>query len=411
MAWSSETGRAMGPALSWEDKRTSEICAALEQRGVGDLVRERTGVLLDPYFSASKFRWLIDNIPEVGAAANNGALRLGGTETYVIDRLTGGAVHATDAGTASRTALFNLRHVRWDGDLLDVFDLSEHQLPGIRSSCGDFGTARHDEFGGAAVPITADAVDAHAALFAQGCKDPTAVKATFGTGAFIEVNTGPSPVEPDGNLPVFIAWEIDGRVDYTVEGGVFSVGSAIDWVVRSGLLPSAAASADLALGVPDSGGVTMVPSFTGLAAPHWESGARAGLFGLGLDTEPGHIARALLDGIAFQCADIIHALNAKMGGAIAEVRADGGPTRNPYLMQRQADLLAMPVAVSREPDMTALGAAQLAAMGAGAMSAGDAAAMTMDSVTFEPSMGSDERESLWAGWREAVDDICRRARR
>lgn len=411
MAWSRETGMGIGPALSWQDRRTSEICAALEDQGVGDLVRERTGVRLDPYFSASKFRWLIDNLPEVSAARSKGTLRLGGTETYVIDRLTHGAVHAADAGTASRTALFNLRDVCWDRDLLDAFELVEHQLPEIRSTCGDFGTASHPEFGGASVPITADAVDAHAALFAQGCKDNTTVKATYGTGAFIEVNTGTSPVEADGNLSVFIAWEIDGRVDYTVEGGVFSVGSAIDWVVRSGLLPSAAASSDLAEGVANSGGVMMVPSFTGLAAPHWESGARACLFGLGLDTESGHIARALLDGIAFQCADIVHALNAKMGGSISEVRADGGPTRNRYLMKCQADLLGMPVAVSLEPDMTALGAAYLAAIGAGYLTADEAGAMTTDAVTHEPSMGSDEREFLWAEWHKTVDDVCQRARR
>ena len=411
MAWSSETGMAIGPALSWEDRRTGEICAALENQGVGGLVRERTGVFLNPYFSASKFRWLIDNLPEVSTARDNGTLRLGGTDSYVIDRLTGGDVHAADAGTASRTALFNLRDVCWDHDLLDAFALAEHQLPEIRPSSGDFGTANHPEFDGATIPITADLVDAHAALFAQGCKDNTTVKATYGTGAFIEVNTGASPVEADGNLPVFIAWEIDGRVDYTVEGGVFSVGSAIDWAVRSGLFSSAAASSELAEGIANCGGVTMVPSFTGLAAPHWETGARACLFGLGLDTEPGHIARALLDGIAFQCAEIIHALNAKVGGSISEVRADGGPTRNRYLMQCQADLLGMPVAVSLEPDMTALGAAYLAAIGAGYMSADEAGAITVDAIAYEPSMGSDERESLWAEWRKAVDDVCQRARR
>lgn len=410
MAWSTETGMAMGPAISWEDRRTAGMCDSLAQRGVGELVRERTGIRLDPYFSASKFRWLIDNIDPVGAARRAGTLRLGGGDSYVIDRLTGGAVHATDPGTCSRTALFNLRDVKWDPDLLDAFDLSENTLPGVRPTCGDFGTIRFDGIDARGVPITADTVDSHAALFAQGCWGKETVKATFGTGAFIEVNTGKEPVEPDGALPVFIAWEIDGPVDYTVEGGVFSVGSAIDWVVRSGLLPSAAGSAELAEGVADSGGVVMVPSFTGLSAPHWVSGARACVFGLGLDTETGHIARALLDGIAFQCAEIILALDVKVGGGIEEVRADGGPTANRYLMQRQADMLGMPVAVSLEPEMTALGAAQLAGIGAGQWTIDDIAATTRETTVYQSSMGEDQRQGAWAEWRHSVATVIERAK-
>lgn len=409
MAWSCETGLSVGPALSWEDRRTAGLCEALAGQGVDDLVRERTGIILDPYFSASKFRWLLDELPEIAALREAGKLRLGGTDSYVIDRLTGGAVHATDAATCSRTALFNLREVRWDADLLAAFGLSEALLPEVRPTCGDFGRVRHPDVDATAVQITADAVDAHAALFAQGCWDAKTVKATYGTGAFIEVNTGPSPVTPDGNLPVFIAWELEGPVDYTVEGGVFSVGSAIDWVVGSGLVPSAAETAALAEGVPDSGGVVMVPSFTGLSAPHWESGARACIFGLGLDTQAGHIARALLDGIAFQCADIVHAIDAKIGGGFREVRADGGPTRNRYLMQRQADLLGIPVSVSLEPDMTALGAALLAAIGAKALTRDDVAAMERETELYEPAMASDERAALWAEWRRSVATVRERA--
>jgi len=410
MAWSSDTGLGIGPALSWEDKRTTDVCNRLAARGVDQLVRERTGIMLDPYFSASKFKWLIDNILGVKEARNKGSLRLGGTDTYVIDRLTGGSVHATDAGTASRTALFNLRDVSWDSDLVDAFDLVEEQLPEIRTSCGDFGNARHACFNGASVPITADVVDAHAALFAQGCRDNSTVKATLGTGAFIEVNTGKSVLEPDGKFPVFIAWELDGSVDYTVEGGVFSVGSAIDWFVRSGLLESPRASAALAESVRDSAGVSVVPCFTGLSAPYWESAARASVTGLGLDTEPAHIIRALLDGIAHQCAEIIHALNDKTNGAIREVRSDGGPTNNSYLMQRLADLLNMPVSVSKEADMTALGAAYLAAIGAGQLSPDEVAGKERKTISFEPSMGSDECEALWAKWRKSVAEVSDQVR-
>ncbi len=410
MAWSRESGLAIGPAISWEDRRTTEICTSLAGRGVDDLVRERTGVLLDPYFSATKFRWLIDNVEEARSAFDRGTLGFGGTDSYTINRLTGGEVHATDAATGSRTALFNLRGVHWDHDLLEAFGLSPSAMPEIRSSCGDYGTVRHPEIDAAGIRITADTVDAHAALFAQGCRDDTTAKATYGTGAFIETNTGTSPVEPDGKLPVFIAWEIDGRVDYTIEGGVFSVGSAVDWVVGSGLLPSAAESSDLAEGVPDSGGVVMVPSFTGLSAPHWESAARACILGLGLDTTAGHIARALLDGIAFQCADIVSALNQRLGGTVREVRGDGGPTRNSYLMQRQADLLEMPLTVSLEPDMTALGAALLAAIGDGQLTQQEVAAMDRETIVYEPGMGGDERQSLWAEWRKTVAVASQRAR-
>ncbi len=410
MAWSSDTGLSIGPALSWEDKRTTDICTQLAARGVDQLVRERTGIMLDPYFSATKFKWLIDNIPDVARARDEGSLRLGGTDSYVIDRLTGGAVHATDVGTASRTAIFNLRDVCWDKDLLEAFGLIQEQLPVIRPSCGDYGHARHAQFNGASVPITADVVDAHAALFAQGCRDNTTVKATLGTGAFIEVNTGKSPLEPDGKFPVFIAWELGDAVDYTVEGGVFSVGSAIDWFVRSGLLQSPQASAALAESVTDSAGVSIVPCFAGLSAPYWKSAARASITGIGLHTEPAHIIRALLDGIALQCAEIIHALNDKTRGAIREVRADGGPTNNCYLMQRQSDLLDMPVSVSLEADMTALGAAYLAAIGAGQLSLDEVANMERKAIIFEPSMGSDQREALWEAWHKSVAEVCERAR-
>ena len=408
MAWLADDGGPLGPALSWEDRRTADLCRDLARRGVDELVRERTGVLLDPYFSASKFRWLLDNVPEVGEASRNGSLRLGGTDSYVIDRLTSGGIHATDPATCSRTALFNIYDVDWDDDLLAAFALERAWLPDVRDTAGDYGTISCAEVAPAEVAITTDAVDAHAALFAQACWDPSIVKATYGTGAFIEVNTGANPVEPDGKLPVFIAWQLDGVADYTVEGGVFAVGSAIDWMVASGMLASAQASSDLAETVADSAGVVVVPSFTGLSAPHWKSEARAAIFGLGLDTAPAHVVRALLDGIAFQCAEIIHAIGVRVADGIVEVRADGGPTRNRYLMQRQADLLGLPVAVSSEQDMTALGAALLAGLGAGLLTRADIDAYRADQQVFEPSIGVDERDMAWEAWRSAVAIVVER---
>lgn len=402
MAWSARKGIGLGPALSWEDRRTFAMCNELARNGVDDLVRAHTGILLDPYFSASKFRWLLQSIDDVAAARAEGSLRLGGTDSYVIDRLTAGAVHATDAATGSRTALLNLYTGHWDPDLLAAFDVDVSLLPQILPTVGDFGVIHHPDVNATTVPISADAVDAHAALFAQGCWDSSSVKATYGTGAFIEVNTGHEAAEPDGKLPVFIAWDLGEGVDYTIEGGVFSVGSAIDWFVGTGLLPSAADSSELAESVANSGGVVIVPSFAGLSAPYWKSDARACVFGLGLDTGAAHIARALLDGIAFQCADIVRSLDERLGGEIGEIRADGGPTANRYLMQRQADLLATPIRVSTEPDMTALGAALLAGIGAGQLGIADVAAMETPAVTLDPTMGADEREALWARWRRSV---------
>jgi glycerol kinase len=408
MAWLAGDGGPLGPALSWEDRRSAELCRELDEQGVGELVRERTGVLLDAYFSASKFRWLLDNVPEVARAARDGSLRLGGTDSYVIDRLTSGRVHATDPATGSRTALYNIRNLDWDDDLLSAFGLDRAWLPDVRATAGDFGTISCANVAQAGVPITTDAVDAHAALFAQACWDATVVKATYGTGAFIEVNTGEVPVVPDGKLPVFIAWQLDGRIDYTIEGGVFAVGSAVDWMVGAGFLASAQASSALAESVSDSGGVVMVPSFTGLSAPHWKTDARAAIFGLGLDTTPAHVARALLDGIAFQCAEIVHALNMRVDGAIFEVRADGGPSNNSYLMQRQADLLGLPVAVSLERDMTALGAALLAGLGAGLIARSDIGSYRADQKIFEPAIGDDEREASWHGWQASVTTVAQR---
>ena len=408
MAWPADSGKAWGPALSWEDRRTVSLCEGLAAQGVDRLVRERTGIRLDPYFSASKFHWLSHEIEPAREARAVRRLRLGGTDTFLIDRLTGGETYATDPGTASRTALLDIRARDWDSDLLAAFDIDLTSLPEIRDSVGDFGLVRHGDILASGIRITADAVDAHAALFAQGCWDRSSVKATYGTGAFINVSSGPEMLEPDGRLLVFVAWQFAGRASYTIEGSVFSVGSAIDWAVRMGLLPSAQVSAALAASVPDSAGVTLVPSFTGISAPHWRSHARAELTGLGLDTTHAHIARALLDGIAFSCAEVIRTLDERLGGSLRLVKADGGPTRNAYLMQRQADLLGMPVMVAEQADMTALGAALLASIGAGILTLSDVRDMTPRARAYEPRISLDQRETEWAGWRRTMAHLLER---
>jgi glycerol kinase len=404
MAWSADGARVFAPALSWEDRRTAEFCRSLAGKGVDSLIRSRTGIMLDPYFSASKFNWLARQSAELRTAHLGHHLRLGGTDSFVIYQLTRGAVHATDPGTASRTALFDIRRLTWDDDLLGAFELSRGWLPEIRPTCGTFGLIDHHEIP-AAVPITADVVDAHAALFAQACFDARAAKATFGTGAFIEVNTGRQLLEPDGRLPVFIAWQLGSGADYTMEGGVFSVGSAIDWTTRMGWFGSAADTARLALTVHDTAGVIFIPGFIGLAAPHWISEAKALLTGIGLDTTPAHLARALLDGIAFASGEVIRTLNTRLRGTLAEIRADGGPSRNEYLMQRLADVLGMAVVAAEQPDMTALGAALLAAVGAKQMTLGDVASLPRRARTYEPTFSEDERMEAWNFWQRGISTV------
>lgn len=402
MAWSADGTQTFGPALSWEDRRTTEYCKSLAKRGVDRLVRERTGITLDPYFSASKFHWLLHEGPAAKAGIKHNGVRLGGTDSFVIYQLTRGDVHATDHGTASRTALFDIGRLQWDADLADSFSIDMQTLPEVRATIGDFGRAHSEAMPASGIPITADVVDAHAALFAQTCFDRTSVKATFGTGAFIEVNTGSTLVEPDGRLPVFVAWHLGEAADYTIEGGVYSVGSAIDWAVRIGLVDSAQATSSLALAVPDAGGVTFVPSFTGIAAPHWKPGAKALVTGAGLDTTAAHIVRALLDGIAFAGAEVIGTINSRLGGSIRVIKADGGPSRNAYLMQQYANLCGLPVIATEEKDMTALGAALLAAIGAGQLTLDDVCALPRRARTYDPDRSALSDEDNWSQWRKCV---------
>jgi glycerol kinase len=401
MAWSLD-GKPYGPALSWEDRRTADYCSVLAGKGVDALVRQRTGIMLDPYFSASKFHWLEHQLAAARTARQRGGLCLGGTDSFVIHRLTAGEAHATDPGTASRTALLNIRAVAWDEDLLAAFDVDRRSLPRIEATCGSYGKVRHTDIPAAGIEICADVVDAHAALFAQGCFDATVAKATYGTGAFTEVNTGRTLIEPDGRLPVFIAWQIDGSTDYTLEGGVFSVGSAIDWAVGTGLFPSASETSRLAASVADTGGVLFVPSFAGISAPHWLSSARALVSGLGLDTTKAHLSRALLDGIALSCSEVVRTLNDRLGHTLTEIRADGGPSRNDYLMQRQADLTGLPVSTSSQPDMTALGAALLAAIGSNQMTVDDVAGLPRDTRRYEPRMQPDQQREIWEDWERTI---------
>lgn len=405
MAWDATTGRPIGPALSWQDRRTTDYCAQLVDAGHGDKVRLRTGLPIDPYFSASKIRWLLD-LPAAQESLSRGTLRVGGSDAFVIFRLTGGEIHATDPSTASRTGLMNLVGAEWDAEIAqEVFGLSIEVLPEIQPSAGlHFGrvrTADHLRH----IPLTADVVDANAAQFAQCGFAREIVKVTYGSGAFAAAAVGPEPVVPDNGLLPFVAWQINEEILYSIEGGVFDVGTAIDWLVSAGLLPSAAASAELAAGA-DNRGVIVVPSFSGLAAPRWQPAARAAFLGIGLDTEPRHLIGGVLEGIACSVVDIILAIEEGTGTEHAEVRVDGGPTRNPTLMQLQADLLGRPVSVARETDLTAFGAAIMAGVGAGKLTIEDALALSPRRLIVEPRITDDERLVRIQAWRTAADAVA-----
>ena len=401
MAWD-EKSNLFSTAISWEDRRTEKICNELKKENVDQLIRDKTGILLDPYFSASKFKWLLQNEKKLSSSIKRKHLRLGGTDTYVIDRLTKGSVFATDKGTASRTSLLNIYSGEWDEELTSAFNIETNSLPNLKKTIDDYGLINHPNIPSSKIKITADVVDAHAALFAHGCVDSSRIKATYGTGAFIEINTGKKMLKPDGLLPIFIAWELNKGIEYTIEGGVFSVGSTIDWLFKNHFLKDINSSSDLIENIKGKNSVFMIPSFTGLSAPHWISNAKAIINGIGLDTTKEDIIKAAFDGIAFQCAEVINLLAQKQDNEIFEVCADGGPANNNYLMQKQSDLLNMEVKVSKEKNMTAFGAALLAALGANQIKLTDLKDFAVDYETFTPRISSDQREYEWDIWNKNI---------
>ncbi len=404
MAWDNKSN-LFSTAISWEDRRTEKICNELKKENVDQLIKNKTGILLDPYFSASKFKWLLQNENKLLDSLESKNLRLGGTDTYVINRLTKGEVFATDRGTASRTSLLNIYNGEWDQELTDAFSIDKNILPDLKKTIDDYGSIDHQNIPSSNIKITADVVDAHAALFAHGCFDSTKIKATYGTGAFIEINTSNKMLKPDGLLPIFIAWELNNGIEYTIEGGVFSVGSTIDWLCKNNFLKEVKSSSNIIENIKGENSVFMVPSFTGLSAPHWISNAKAIINGIGLDTTKDHMVKAAFDGIAFQCSEVIKLLAKKQSNKIIEVCADGGPANNNYLMQKQSDLLNMEVKVSKEKNMTAFGAALLAALGAKQIQFSDLKNFAVDYEIFRPRISSDQRESEWDKWHKNIKII------
>ena len=403
LIWDRKTGTPIHKAIVWQDRRTAPLCAQLRAEGAEALVQQRAGLLLDPYFSATKIAWLLDNVPGARAKAERGDLAFGTVDSYLMWRLTDGALHATDATNASRTALFDIHKGRWDTDLLKLFRVPKAMLPVVRDSAADFGITAASHLG-AALPILGVVGDQQAALIGQACFEPGTVKATFGTGAFVLLNTGKTPVTSTNRLLTTIAYQLKGERHYALEGAIFAAGATVQWLRDGlGLVRSSAESGKLAAEADPDQAVYVVPAFTGLGAPHWEAEARAMIVGITRGTTRREIARAALESVAFQTRDLVDAMRADFGGAAATIRADGGMSASDWTMQSVADMIDAPVDRPAVLETTALGAAFLAGSQAGIYpEPKDFAANWRLERRFEPAMAAATRQSKWVGWQDAV---------
>jgi glycerol kinase len=399
--WDRATGRPVANAIVWQDRRTAAQCDALRAAGHAPVIARKTGLVLDAYISGTKLKWLLDNVDGARARALRGELAFGTVDSWLVWNLTRGAAHVTDPSNASRTLLFDIRAGDWDDDLLALFDIPRSVLPRVVPSSGVCAQAT---VGGIDVPVAGIAGDQQAALFGQACHAPGLAKNTYGTGCFLLMNTGHRAVASANNLLTTVAWQREGRTDYALEGSVFVGGAVVQWL-RDGLkiIGSAGEIEALAASVPDNGGVYFVPAFTGLGAPHWDAYARGAIFGLTRGATSAHLARAALEAIAFQSADLLAAMQKDAGITLTELRVDGGATANNLLMQFQADLLGVPVVRPKVLETTALGAGYLAGLAVGYWKdPGDVATNWQVDRRFEPAMPRGRAGELFAGWEKAV---------
>ena len=402
--WDRETGKPLHRAIVWQDRRTSDFCSRLKDQGHERMVRARTGLVLDPYFSGTKISWLLDERPELRARAEAGDLACGTIDTWIVHSLTGGATHATDPTNASRTLLYDLETGRWAGDLLDLFGVPASLLPEVRPSSGEFGTTDGNLLG-VEVPIAGVAGDQQAALFGQGCWAPGLAKNTYGTGAFLLLNTGTEIARSEHGLLTTVACGPNGERAFALEGSIFIAGAAIQWLRDGlGLLASASESEEMARSVSGNDGVYFVPALVGLGAPHWDPDVRGSIFGLTRGTTKAHIVRAALEAMAYGTAEVIEAMEADSGITTSELRVDGGAAENDWLMSFQADILDMTVRRPALVQTTALGAAGLAGLQVGLWATGDDFLSAQGDVRiFQPKMGNNERSALRSGWTRALE--------
>jgi glycerol kinase len=404
--WDRRRGRPIHRAIVWQDRRTAEHCHALRAAGAEDLLRRKTGLVLDPYFSATKLRWLLGHVRRAEERAARGELCFGTIDSWLVWKLTGGAVHITDPTNASRTLLYDIHAQRWDPELCRLFEVPDALLPEVRPSSGVFGETTSDVLG-VPVPIAGIAGDQQSALFGQGCTAPGMAKNTYGTGCFLLLHTGQRPVGSSHGLLTTVACDERGGPAYALEGAVFIAGAAIQWLRDGiGLLARAAESEKHARSVDDSLGVYVVPAFVGLGAPYWDPEARGAVLGLTRGVTRAHLVRATLESLAFQTRDLMDAMAADAGAPLGELRVDGGAAANDFLMQFQADLLGVPVERPSLVETTAVGAAQLAGLAVGFWkSPRELAATRKKDRRFRPRMRADRREALYRGWQDAVSRV------
>lgn len=403
VVWEKKTGKPVYHALVWQSRQTDEICAMLKRQGYDHIMREKTGLLIDPYFSATKIRWILDHIPHGQARAENGELLFGTIDSFLIYKLTGGR-HYTDYSNASRTLLYNIHELTWDRALCDMLNIPMMMLPEVRSSSGDFGKTVSYHFFGESIPITGVAGDQQAALFGQTCFDKGSVKNTYGTGCFMLMNTGNQIVSSKHGLLSTIAWGIKGKINYALEGSVFVTGSAVQWL-RDGLhvIEDAQETEALAESLVSNEGVYIVPAFVGIGTPYWDADAKGAIFGLTRGTDKKHLARAVLESICYQSMDVLRAMEKDSGLDIKSFKTDGGATINRFMMQFQADILNLDVCLSKISETTALGAAYLAGLSVGYWKdLEEIQNLWQLEHMYHPHMTEETRQTLIKGWQTAV---------
>lgn len=410
VVWERNTGKPLCNAIVWQCRRTASICDALKAQGWEEKIRGKTGLRLDAYFSGTKLKWILDRIPGARTRALRGELLFGTIDAWLIWKLSGGRVHATDFSNASRTLLFNIHELKWDEEILAELEIPAAMLPEVVPSSGPLATTDPEVFGAPGIPIAGAAGDQQAALFGQTCFQPGTVKNTYGTGCFLLMNTGPRPTASRQGLLTTVAWGMDGGVDYALEGSVFTAGAVVQWLRdEMGLIESAAGSEEAANQVPDTCGVYLVPAFSGLGAPYWDMYARGALVGLTRGARREHVVRAALESIAYQTKDLVDAMQEDSGITLKELRADGGAAANGFLMQFQADILGVPVRKPESLETTALGAAYLAGLGAGFWRNRDEILEhARTPKIFTPAMPEDRRRKLCQGWKAAVNQTIGR---
>lgn len=405
VVWERATGKPIYNALVWQSRQTDEICQELRSQGLNDKFRDKTGLLIDAYFSGTKVKWLLDNVEGAREKADNGELMFGTIDTWLIWKLSGGRAHVTDYSNASRTLMYNIHELKWDDELLDILGVPKSMLPEVRPSSEEYAKTIDYHFFGEEVPIAGAAGDQQSALFGQACFEVGMAKNTYGTGCFMLMNTGEEAVKSDHGLLTTIAWGIDGKVEYALEGSIFVAGSAVQWL-RDGLrmIKTASDTEEYAARIESNDGVYLVPAFVGLGTPYWDSDVRGAMFGITRGTEKEQFIRATLESLAYQTADVLGAMNADSGIDLKKLRVDGGAVANNFLMQFQSDILNVPVERPVVQETTALGAAYLAGLAVGFwQDKSEIAEQWAIDKTFEPNMDEETREDLYAGWKTAVE--------